>query len=95
MIGHGLSGVTERRALEASITMKTYEIERRVLDYLWPLRPFDAVIVGMSAILLPLFGTVESQADRWLWWWAGTTVGLIIVLARVRHRVRAASPPEE
>lgn len=69
--------------------MKMHDIERRVLDRLWPLRPFDTAIVAACAVLVSVFGSPSGQPGSWLWIWVGTTLGLTIVLAKVRRRVRS------
>jgi hypothetical protein len=72
----------------ACTTMRTRENEPRVIAKLWPLRPFDATVVIFVAILAAIFGSNGTDSSGWLWLWVGTSVGLLIVLARVHRRVR-------
>jgi hypothetical protein len=67
--------------------MKIPDVERSILDWLWPIRPFDAPIVGACAITVSLFWA-GSQTDAWPGLWAGTALGLFVVLTRVRRRAR-------
>lgn len=73
--------------------MKTPDVERRLLDWLWPVRPFDAAIVGSCAVIFSVFWTPGIQGNAWLGIWAGASLGLAIVLTRVRRRARRGLRP--
>jgi hypothetical protein len=68
--------------------MRTRETEPGLIRRLWPLRPFDAAVVIFVAVLAAVFGTNGTDSSGWLWLWAGTSLGLLLVLAKVRRRVR-------
>ncbi len=68
--------------------MRTRETEPGLIRRLWPIRPFDAAIVIFVAVLAVVFGANGTGSSGWLWLWAGTSLGLLIVLAKVHRRVR-------
>lgn len=71
--------------------MKIREEESAAIGRLWPLRPFDIATVPFIAILTTIFGSNGSDSSGWLWLWAGTSLGLLIILSRVHRRVRWAA----
>jgi hypothetical protein len=68
--------------------MRIRDAESMILNWLWPVRPSDAPIVGASAIAGSVFWAADSPADAWLGLWVGTSLGLLAVLMRARRRAR-------